>query len=64
MGDGMYHAFIRLLVFPSLLSVPILGEGVGFLSGFKIPLPFIIGGALALIASFLMVVWMPKTSNK
>jgi hypothetical protein len=34
------------------------------LSGFKIPLPFIIGGALALIASFLMVVWMPKTSNK
>jgi MFS family permease len=59
---GTYNAIIGLLAFPSSFIAGILWEGVpawGW-SGFGAPAPFLFGGFLALIAAFLMIVWMPK----
>jgi Sugar phosphate permease len=58
---GTYHALTGLLAFPSSLIAGILWQGVGRWKGFGAPAPFYFGGALALLAAFLMAVWMPKT---
>jgi MFS family permease len=57
---GAYHAVAGLLAFPASLIAGILWEGVGGWPGFGPAAPFFFGGALALLASLLMVVWMPK----
>ena len=59
---GTYHATIGILAFPASLIAGILWEGVGGWGGFGPSAPFLFGGMLALLASFLMAVWMPKTS--
>lgn len=59
---GTYHATIGILAFPASLIAGILWEGVGDWGGFGPSAPFLFGGMLALLASFLMAVWMPKTS--
>jgi MFS family permease len=61
---GTYNAVIGLLAFPSSLIAGILWQGVGSWSGFGPSAPFLFGGTLALIATALMVVWMPKTEMK
>lgn len=57
---GTYHAVIGLLAFPSSLIAGILWEGVGAWGGFGPSAPFFFGGSLALLASLLMALWMPK----
>jgi MFS family permease len=57
---GTYHAVIGLLAFPSSLIAGILWEGIGAWDGFGPSGPFIFGGTLALLASFLMAIWLPK----
>lgn len=58
---GTYHAVTGLLAFPSSLIAGILWEGAGAWNGFGPSAPFFFGGVMALIASFLMAFWMPKT---
>jgi len=57
---GTYHAVTGLLAFPSSLIAGILWQGFGPWPGFGPSAPFFFGGALALLAAFLMAVWMPK----
>ena len=56
---GTYNAVIGLLAFPASLIAGILWQGAGSWSGFGASAPFFFGGALALIASLLLVFWMP-----
>ena len=57
---GTYHAVTGLLAFPSSLIAGLLWQGLGSWRGFGPSAPFFFGGALALLAAFLMAVWMPK----
>jgi len=57
---GTYHAVIGLLAFPSSLIAGILWDGVGSWNGFGPSAPFFFGGSLALLASILMLTWMPR----
>ena len=59
---GTYHAVIGLLAFPSSLIAGILWQGVGSWMGFGPSAPFWFGGSMALIASLLMIFWMPKNT--
>lgn len=56
---GTYNAVIGLLAFPSSFIAGILWQGIGGWSGLGPSAPFFFGGGLALIASLLMVFWMP-----
>lgn len=58
---GTYNAIIGLLAFPSSFIAGILWQGIGGWGGFGPSAPFFFGGSLALIASLLMLLWMPKT---
>lgn len=57
---GTYNAVIGLLAFPASLIAGILWQGAGVWQGFGPSAPFLFGGGLALLAAFLMTVWMPK----
>ena len=57
---GTYNAVVGLLAFPASLIAGILWQGVGSWSGFGASAPFFFGAALALIATLLMIFWMPK----
>ncbi len=63
---GTYNAVIGLLAFPASFIAGVLWEGIPGLSwsGFGPSAPFLFGGGLALIAAFLMIVWMPKIAMK
>lgn len=63
---GTYNAVIGLLAFPASFIAGALWEGIPSLgwNGFGPAAPFLFGGGLALIATFLMVVWMPKKEMK
>ncbi len=56
---GTYNAAIGFLAFPASLIAGLLWQGVGAWSGFGPSAPFLFGGILALIAAFLMLVWLP-----
>jgi MFS family permease len=58
---GTYNAVIGLLAFPASFIAGILWQGIGGWGGFGPSAPFLFGGSLALIASILMLVWMPKS---
>jgi len=57
---GTYHAVIGLLAFPSSFIAGILWQGIGSWQGFGPSAPFFFGGVMALIATVLMIFWMPK----
>jgi MFS family permease len=57
---GTYNAMIGILAFPSSLIAGLLWQGAFGWKGFGAPAPFIFGGALALLAAILMVLWNPK----
>jgi MFS family permease len=57
---GTYNATIGLLAFPASLIAGLLWQGAGNWGGFGPSAPFLFGGTLALMAAFLMAVWMPK----
>ncbi len=60
---GTYNAVIGLLAFPSSLIAGLLWQGAGSWSGFGPSAPFYFGGSLALLASVLMVFWMPASQS-
>jgi MFS family permease len=57
---GTYNAVIGLLAFPASFIAGVLWQGLGTWSGFGPSAPFLFGGAMALIATILMLTWMPK----
>jgi MFS family permease len=61
---GTYNAIIGLLAFPSSLIAGLLWQGAGGWGGLGAPAPFYFGGSLALLASFLMAFWMPKSPTE
>jgi MFS family permease len=52
---GLYNAIIGLAAFPASMVAGILWQGVGKWQGFGPAAPFLLGAALALIASLLLV---------
>ena len=60
---GTYGAVVGILAFPASFIAGLLWQGIGSWSGFGPSAPFLFGGTLALIAAFLMIVWMPKTRS-
>jgi MFS family permease len=56
---GTYNAILGILDFPASVIAGILWQGVLSWSGFGPAAPFFFGATLALIASILMVLWMP-----
>lgn len=58
---GTYNAVIGLLAFPASFIAGLLWQGIGTWEGFGPSAPFFCGGAMALIAAFLMAFWMPMT---
>jgi MFS family permease len=61
---GTYHAVIGILAFPASFIAGLLWQGAGSWTGFGPSAPFIFGGALALIATLLMALWMPKNREQ
>lgn len=57
---GTYNAVLGILDFPASLIAGILWEGAGNWGGLGASAPFYFGGAMALIAAVLMVVWGPR----
>ena len=56
---GTYNAVLGVLDFPASLIAGILWQGIGSWPGFGPSAPFFFGGAMALIAAFLMAFVMP-----
>jgi MFS family permease len=61
---GTYGAVVGILAFPASFIAGLLWQGIGSWNGFGPSAPFFFGGTLALIAAFLMMVWMPKTRSE
>ncbi|MEN6483143.1 MAG: MFS transporter [Anaerolineaceae bacterium] len=61
---GTYNAILGILDFPASLIAGILWEGVGGWSGFGASAPFLFGAILSLIATLLMIIWMPKVRTE
>jgi MFS family permease len=57
---GTYNAVIGLLAFPASFIAGVLWQGLGGWGGFGPSAPFLFGGGMALIATILMLTWMPK----
>lgn len=60
---GTYNAVIGLLAFPASFIAGILWQGLGSWAGFGPSAPFLFGGSLALIATLLMIFWMPSAGS-
>lgn len=61
---GTYNAVIGLLAFPASFIAGVLWQGLGNWAGLGPSAPFLFGGVMALLAVFLMVVWMPHDSER
>jgi MFS family permease len=61
---GTYNAIIGILAFPASLIAGLLWQGLGSWKGFGPSAPFLFGGTLALIATLLMIFWMPRVQSK
>ncbi len=57
---GTYNGVMGLLDFPASLIAGVLWQGVGAWEGFGPSAPFLFGAVTALLASLLMIFWMPK----
>jgi MFS family permease len=51
---GTYNAIIGILAFPASFIAGLLWQGFGPSA------PFLLGGLLSLIATFLMIFWLPQ----
>jgi MFS family permease len=60
---GTYNAILGILDFPASLIAGILWQGAFSWPGFGPAAPFFFGATLALIASILMVIWMPTIQS-
>lgn len=61
---GTYNAILGILDFPASLIAGLLWQGAGSWAGFGPSAPFLFGGALALLASILMILWKPSLPEK
>jgi MFS family permease len=57
---GTYNAVIGFLAFPASFIAGLLWQGAGAWAGFGPSAPFLFGGTLALIATALMALWLPR----
>ena len=57
---GSYNAVIGLIDFPASLIAGLLWQGAGAWQGFGPAAPFLFGAGIALLATLLMAVWMPR----
>ena len=60
---GTYNGVLGLLDFPASLIAGILWQGAGSWEGFGPSAPFLFGAVTALLASLLMIFWMPKSES-
>jgi MFS family permease len=60
---GTYNAILGILDFPASLIAGILWQGAFAWPGFGPAAPFFFGATLALIASILMMIWMPTIKS-
>ncbi len=60
---GIYNAAVGLVALPASLIAGVLWQGIGPWSGFGPRAPFLFGAALALIAVFLLAVWVLPARN-
>ncbi|MCJ7696436.1 MAG: MFS transporter [Anaerolineaceae bacterium] len=57
---GTYNAILGIIDLPASLIAGLLWSGAGGWAGFGPSAPFFFGGAMALIAVVMMIVWKPK----
>lgn len=57
---GTYNALVGFLAFPASVIAGVLWQGFNGWSGFGPAAPFLFGAAMALLASVLMIFWMPR----
>jgi len=57
---GTYNAVLGILDFPASVIAGVLWQGALGWPGFGAPAPFLFGAAMALMATVLMAVWMPR----
>lgn len=60
---GTYNAVLGILDFPASVIAGVLWQGAGGWPGFGPSAPFLFGAGMALLASLLMLSWMPKTGT-
>jgi MFS family permease len=60
---GTYNAVIGFLAFPASFIAGLLWQGAGSWPGFGPSAPFLFGGTLALIATALMALWLPRVQT-
>lgn len=60
MAYGAYNAAIGIIDLPASLIAGFLWQGAGAWNGLGPAAPFLFGAALALLASILMMIWLPK----
>ncbi len=58
---GTYYATIGIMAFPASFIAGVLWQGAGAWEGFGPSAPFLFGGTLAIIATLLMALWMPRS---
>lgn len=56
---GTYNFVIGIMAFPASVIAGILWQGAGKWAGFGASAPFIFGGTMALIATILLIFWLP-----
>jgi MFS family permease len=56
---GTYNAVLGIIDFPASLLAGLLWQGVGAWQGFGPSAPFFFGGALALLAAVMLMLWRP-----
>jgi len=57
---GTYNATLGIIDLPASLIAGLLWQGAGAWEGFGPSAPFFFGGALAIIAALLLILWKPK----
>jgi MFS family permease len=57
---GTYNAVIGVLALPASLIAGLLWQGAGTWAGFGPSAPFFFGAGLSILATLMMVFWMPK----
>lgn len=58
---GAYNAMVGLAAFPASLIAGLLWQGLGAWSGFGPAAPFLFGAGMALLATMLLVWWLPAS---
>jgi MFS family permease len=59
---GSYNAVLGLLDFPASLIAGVLWQGLGAWPGLGAQAPFFFGACMALLATVLLVLWLPRVS--